>query len=444
MPRPKRQPEPFDVVDFLRESDNDLKSALNSLLRSPAIEPEPAPPVNPTAGPKLVPPPELTSQAANVAPGPSLDPGLKLNEPVNTTSGPELRPGPDLRPGVELRPGIELGPGLDLRPGPELTTPAPAAPKRRQFPIREMKLAQDAHSRSEQQVYECLWQVAKPLDDVSRTITIGFGAMARLVRLSESNARINLRNLVAKLAIEEYDRYDCERSVGKTYRIFNYPEILRRRREVGLTWYMRRTLAVIFVDPSTGQPVNLSSIPGPNLIPGAGPNLRPPPGPNLGGEPGVNLGPPYRESLREQNFRKQSSSSSSHARVLEALSQYGTADDDVLARLRELTRELCADFTDDELIHFIHAKGQLIRRKEVSSPIGFLLASVPKCFAGEAFQLFRSAQKGAEEKRMAEQGMRDAELENFRREQHAVLEDPNAPEADKEWARQFLYPDAGS
>ena len=63
-----------------------------------------------------------------------------------------------------------------------------------------MKLAQDAHTRAEQQVYEYLWQNAKTLDEVSRAITIGFGAMARMVRLSESNARINVRSLIAKLA----------------------------------------------------------------------------------------------------------------------------------------------------------------------------------------------------------------------------------------------------
>ena len=37
MSRRKRQPEQFDVVEFLRESDGDLKSALNSLLRSPSV-----------------------------------------------------------------------------------------------------------------------------------------------------------------------------------------------------------------------------------------------------------------------------------------------------------------------------------------------------------------------------------------------------------------------
>ena len=148
-----------------------------------------------------------------------------------------------------------------------------------------MKLAQDAHTRAEQQVYEYLWQNAKVLDEMSRTITIGFGAMARMVRLSESNARINVRSLIAKLAIEEFGDYNCERSLGRTYRIFNYSEILKRRREAGLLWYMRRTLAVVFVNPSTGQPVDLGlrkprplkSGPGPNLSRDGGVNLTPEP-----------------------------------------------------------------------------------------------------------------------------------------------------------------------
>jgi hypothetical protein len=118
-----------------------------------------------------------------------------------------------------------------------------------------MRHPSDAHTRAEQHVYERLWGAAQPYDEVSRAVTIGFGAMANLVGLSESNARINLRSLLAKLAVEEIGEYNCERSQGRTYRIFNEAEILRRRREAGLCWYMRRTLAVVFVDPATGQPL---------------------------------------------------------------------------------------------------------------------------------------------------------------------------------------------
>jgi hypothetical protein len=119
-----------------------------------------------------------------------------------------------------------------------------------------MKLPRDAHTRAEQQVYERLWESGRTLDDGSRSITIGFGAMARLVELSESNARINMRNLIAKLAVEEVAEYNCAQSVGRTYRILHTDEILRRRREAGLLWYMRRTLAVVFVNPATGEPIH--------------------------------------------------------------------------------------------------------------------------------------------------------------------------------------------
>ena len=70
--------EQFDVVEFLRESDGDLKSALNSLLRSPKSEAEEEA-ANPLPGLKLVPAPIIklgTAQAQydNNIPGSGLIP----------------------------------------------------------------------------------------------------------------------------------------------------------------------------------------------------------------------------------------------------------------------------------------------------------------------------------------------------------------------------------
>lgn len=474
MSRRKRQPEQFDVVEFLRESDGDLKSALNSLLRSPAvgIDVDDDDPIN--SGPGLIsgPGPELTTESnavsrgswnagSNTRPGPNLIPDLilipgpKLGQPnLNTLSREPQAP-------VSAGPGTELSEervvtsisGPNLSPPPELVEPRPTLhKKKRQFPIREMKLAQDAHTRAEQQVYESLWQVARPLDDISRTITIGFGAMAKVVRLSESNARINVRNLIAKLAIQDLGDYNCERSVGRTYRILNYSEILRRRREVGLTWYMRRTLAVVFVDPQTGLPIdckqsaNISSIPGPNLIPPPGPNLEPEAPPNLVGKPGLNLGPPYREQEREIKLRESESSSASDSLLFEALSSYGAADDDVLQRLRAETAAICPDFTDDELLHFIHVKGSLTRKPEngITNPIGFLLTSVPKCFAGNAFLFFRQSRRQQREREAADQLQREADFDKWRRQQQTILEDPASSEEDRLWARKLLQLDDSS
>jgi hypothetical protein len=241
MPKRKPQPDDFDVAEFLRESDDDLKSALHSLLRTPeaeiprnlGLEPDSGPPLkldNLDAGPELAPDSQIPLTQDPVR-------SSKLDAHLNLTSPPHLNSQSDL---VSL---------------PILEAPLNLVSAKRRFAIREMTRATDAHTRAEQHVYERLWEIAQPYDEISRAVTIGFGAMANLVGLSESNARINLRSLLAKLAIEEIAEYNCERSQGRTYRIFNEAEILRRRREAGLRWYMRRTLAVVFVDPATGQPL---------------------------------------------------------------------------------------------------------------------------------------------------------------------------------------------
>jgi hypothetical protein len=231
MPKRKRQPDNFDVAEFLRESDDDLKSALNSLLRAPE-----------------------TDVATKLAPEADLIPPIKLDSiDSKLTRDTKLAPGPDLNSGGELLPTAHARANLD--PQFISSPPLKLGNAGRRFAIREMRCAADAHTRAEQHVYQRLWETAQSYDEISRTITIGFGSMANLVGLSESNARINLRSLLAKLAIEEIGEYNCERSQGRTYRIFNEAEILRRRREAGLRWYMRRTLAVVFVDPATGQPL---------------------------------------------------------------------------------------------------------------------------------------------------------------------------------------------
>jgi hypothetical protein len=251
MPKRKRQPEEFDVGEFLRESDDDLKSAIHSLLGAPQTDilipdsniDSPINLAEPTTLTNIDPPLNLigleSQSRTNVGPAAEIEPEAKPDPPVKVdTTDPSTT-------SIELVPEVNVEADLKLIDGV----------KKRQFAIREMSRAADAHTRAEQHVYQRLWDEARPYDEVSRAITMGFGTMANLVGLSESNARINLRNLVVKLAVEEIGEYNCERSVGRTYRILNEVEILRRRREAGLRWYMRRTLAVVFVDPATGQPL---------------------------------------------------------------------------------------------------------------------------------------------------------------------------------------------
>jgi hypothetical protein len=409
MSRRKRQPEAFDVVEFLRESDDDLKSALNSLLRAPAETPETV-----SLGPEtnLIPDPILVSQPAveetppqvpiiNIGPGSESTAGIKLvADPDVSTVEPKLTPEPNLEE-YKLDPDLNLTAGLESG--------------RRHYPIREMKAARDAHTRAEQQVYEYLWEKGLPLDGVSRTITIGFGTLAQEIRLSESNARINTRSLIAKLAMEEFAHYVCERSVGRTYRIFDEEEIVRRRREAGLTWYMRRTQAVVFVDPASGQPLDLGVK-----------------RPRHNKRPGIKLIPVVDDEAGSPIFH--------------ALRTYGEVDSGVIRRLRTETRRICADATDEEIAHFIHGKGELIRKRGslIANPVGFLLTSVPKCFAGDDFLALRRARQEAREQEATERRQQEAELETWRREQLAILHDPSASEEDRHWARKNLYPDGNS
>lgn len=116
---------------------------------------------------------------------------------------------------------------------------------------RQAQTAEDGHSHSEQHLYDALWAAAEPRDRDSRMITIGFGSMARLARLSLNNCRLNIRSLIRKLAIEELQDARCDAQVGKTYLLFGSPAILKRRKTAGLEWVVR-TKGVVFVDPSSG------------------------------------------------------------------------------------------------------------------------------------------------------------------------------------------------
>ena len=113
---------------------------------------------------------------------------------------------------------------------------------------------QDGHSHSEHAMYTTLWDASEPYSTEARTVTMGFGAMSRIVRLSLNNCRLNIRSLIRKLAVEEWKAAECERKIGKTYLIYNTNAILKRRKTVGLEWIIR-TRGVAFVNPKTGVPM---------------------------------------------------------------------------------------------------------------------------------------------------------------------------------------------
>jgi len=114
------------------------------------------------------------------------------------------------------------------KPAIDAPQPRPAAPrklKRQGVPRYERpkpvlaRQVQDGHSHSEHAMYTTLWDASEPYSAEARVVTIGFGAMSRIVRLSLNNCRLNIRSLIRKLAVEEWKAAECGRKIGKTYLI---------------------------------------------------------------------------------------------------------------------------------------------------------------------------------------------------------------------------------
>src|ERR1700730_11781576 len=116
--------------------------------------------------------------------------------------------------------------------------------------IRRATLAQDGHSLGEQALYDALWKHANPNSEDTRIITIGYRRMSELARLTVNNCKANIQSLIAKLAVEEAAGFT--HSQGRTYLIYNFASIIQRRREAGLTHYIK-SRGVAFVNPETGQ-----------------------------------------------------------------------------------------------------------------------------------------------------------------------------------------------
>jgi hypothetical protein len=280
---------------------------------------------------------------------------------------------------------------LDSRYGVESSAPESAALQsdaaesnaadfryRRRPRIREAHTVQDGHSLAEQAVYETMYASGKPYRDESRILTIGLRTLAELSRMAYSNCKANVRSLVAKKAIDELPGFSY--TDGRTYIIHGYSEILRRRKEAGLT-HVLRTRGVAFVNPQSDAPE--SSAPD-------------------------STAPPNLESSAPES-------------ILAALRRHDPeADEAAAAALWRLCRAVEPAAATDEVIHFIGVKAG---KSSAPMPLGFLLSAVPRCFQGDPIRQFR-------------QQRRDRQIAA------EILRNPAADEEQRDWARSLLGPEA--
>ncbi|MBZ5626269.1 MAG: hypothetical protein LAQ69_47435 [Acidobacteriia bacterium] len=92
--------------------------------------------------------------------------------------------------------------------------------------------------------------------------------------------------------------------------------------------------------------------------------------------------------------------------------------------------------TYEEVAHFVRAKETVAMKMD--NPPGFLLKAVPRCFEGVPFAAYRRGVRAWAEAVEQEQRRREAEMHQIEHEQHAILQDPNASQEDKQFARMYL------
>ena len=124
--------------------------------------------------------------------------------------------------------------------------------------------------------------------------------------------------------------------------------------------------------------------------------------------------------------------------MIEALRQYVFPDDDAVRVIITNCRKSAPDASFDEIVHFIHEKGRVLRNGRISNPLAYLIVYVPKCFQGEAFRQYREEQLRAEKRGEAAAAQAEVDLTAMRAEWAGWLDDPAISEEEKEWARRML------
>ena len=119
--------------------------------------------------------------------------------------------------------------------------------------------------------------------------------------------------------------------------------------------------------------------------------------------------------------------------VARAFMTWAPADDDGIADLIVLCRQVRADATIDEIAAMVNEKGPSIRTAK--RPIGLAKIAVPRCFAGGSFEARRLSLQ-----RQAEQVERDraAGAERDRMFAEEILRSPDADEDQRQWAMKTL------
>jgi len=334
--------------------------------------------------------------------------------------------------------------------------------------VQRVVLAQHSMSLGEERVYETLWH-ARENDGVvsehkrTKTFSLGYDRIARLVRLNEKSVRALLPRLISKKILEVVASEDSANRIGRTYRIFSYEEILERQRNAALTHIVKNGRAVEFVWPVAensppGPPPMAATIaerPVASRMPPSRPakagvsqstddkrsvDVRPTEGetptvithasgmaPKPASAKSQSGNPPV---LKQSHYTAQLA-----AKIQEVLPSF---DDEALASLWSRCVQAAPDCSAEEVEYCFKLKAQQLlgRNTKATNPVGLMLWAVPKCFEGAgALHLAYREQKRAQEElqRQAEE-----EYQHQMNEYRRLIADPATSPEDRAFYRSLL------
>ena len=316
-------------------------------------------------------------------------------------------------------------------------------PGRGRSKVRRCVLAQDGHSLGEEAIYQVLWRTgnAESSDpNSSRTNRLGAAEIGYKVNMAKKNVRQNVARLFEKLAIEIIEDFGTMNSQARLYRVFSYKQILERRRAAGME-YVLRNKGVVFCDRNgtemQSSPAHLSTPGDETIIRPAKPKKR-----RL--TPKLDSSPVYPEVFVAEPAKHDDAADLQAISV--ALNRYWTVDDAAAVQLLRDCRRVRPDARADEIAFFVHEKLQLARtNRNITNPVGLIIATVPQSFTGFAFEEFRrrmerQAALAAEEtqRRKRETDELNAWMQREREKLIAIASDTSIPEATRSRAEQQL------
>ena len=270
--------------------------------------------------------------------------------------------------------------------------------------VQAVREAEHSMTMGEERFYHSVWNSGDVQVESaeSRTFTLGYDRLAKLVRLDEKSVRQLLPKLVYKRILEVMAGENSSARIGRTYRIFSASEILRRQRAAGLQHIVKKGRAVEFVWPS--------------------------------GEPAPTM--PLKPSVGVETWS---------AAVDAALREFGTDPDSGAVRvLVAACRKAGADVTTDEIVYLIHERGRVLRKRPVSNPLAYFLVSVPACCEPERLRKYREQARLASAASASATQKAETDLLGMRSEWQAWLKDPAVSEDDRAFARQMLRRGGGA